>query len=109
PTRRGRSLISCCRAGSLAAPPVAASVPLAGFLRAGKRDACGYGSASLPSEGPMPTDIADAPAWRADTLDDPSRWYYRLSDRCLSALRDAARPGRGRPVTDLSLDRASRA
>jgi hypothetical protein len=42
----------------------------------------------------MPTDTADARAWRADTIDDPRGWYYTLSDSCLGALRQAARAGR---------------
>jgi alpha-ketoglutarate-dependent taurine dioxygenase len=47
----------------------------------------------------MPTDTADARAWRADTIDDPRGWYYTLSDSCVAALRAAARAGR--PSDDL--------
>jgi alpha-ketoglutarate-dependent taurine dioxygenase len=49
----------------------------------------------------MPTKSSAAPAWQADTVDDPRHWYYPLSGACLAALRDAARAGRGRPVTEL--------
>lgn len=57
----------------------------------------------------MPTETTDPRAWRADTIDDPSRWYYHLSDRCLAALGNAARAGRGRPITDLRLGADPRA
>jgi alpha-ketoglutarate-dependent taurine dioxygenase len=46
----------------------------------------------------MPTDISDARAWRADTIDDPSRWYYRLRTACTAEVRpvlDALERGRG--------------
>jgi alpha-ketoglutarate-dependent taurine dioxygenase len=49
----------------------------------------------------MPTNPDDVRAWRADTIDDPRGWYYALSDACLAGLREAARAGRGRPVTEL--------
>jgi alpha-ketoglutarate-dependent taurine dioxygenase len=43
----------------------------------------------------MPTDISDARAWRADTIDEPSRWYHRLTDGCPAAVLDALERGRG--------------
>jgi alpha-ketoglutarate-dependent taurine dioxygenase len=51
----------------------------------------------------MPSNGTDARAWRAGTIDDPRGWYYPLSEPCLAPLREAARAGRGRPVTDLRL------
>jgi alpha-ketoglutarate-dependent taurine dioxygenase len=38
----------------------------------------------------MPTETADARAWRTDTIDDPHEWYYTLSAPCVAALREAA-------------------
>ncbi len=49
----------------------------------------------------MRIDPDDARAWRADTIDDPQKWYYALSGPCRAALREAARAGRGRPLTEL--------
>jgi alpha-ketoglutarate-dependent taurine dioxygenase len=43
----------------------------------------------------------EALAWRADTIDDPRSWYCPLSGDGLAALREAARAGRGRAVTEL--------
>jgi Taurine catabolism dioxygenase TauD, TfdA family len=57
----------------------------------------------------MPTKCDDARTWRADTIDDPQSWYYTLSASCLAALREAARAGRGRPVTELHPGAAFRA
>jgi alpha-ketoglutarate-dependent taurine dioxygenase len=49
----------------------------------------------------MPTNTPDARAWRADTIDDPSRWYYRLPGACSAALRDAVRTDDGQPIANL--------
>jgi alpha-ketoglutarate-dependent taurine dioxygenase len=54
----------------------------------------------------MTSNLNDARAWRADTVDDPSSWYYRLSEPCLATLRVA---GRGRPINDVRLGPALRA
>src|SRR5437773_8455290 len=57
----------------------------------------------------MPTRSSAAHAWQADTIDDPEGWYYPLAGTCLAALRDAARAGQGRPVTELGLGAGVRA
>jgi alpha-ketoglutarate-dependent taurine dioxygenase len=46
---------------------------------------------------------ADPQAWRADTLDEPARWYHPLSGRSLAALDEAVDAWRRepRPVTDV--------
>jgi alpha-ketoglutarate-dependent taurine dioxygenase len=51
----------------------------------------------------MPNNSGDARCWGADTIDDSRQWYYALSADCLAALRQTARAGRGRPVTELRL------
>jgi alpha-ketoglutarate-dependent taurine dioxygenase len=50
-------------------------------------------------------------AWRADTIDDASAWYYPLPQRCLTALdRFAAEhAGSGRPTTEVRLPARERA
>jgi hypothetical protein len=55
--------------------------------------------------------LADPRAWRADTIDSPSRWYYSLSERALTALEQALQEGRksARPVTELRVSAALRA
>jgi alpha-ketoglutarate-dependent taurine dioxygenase len=52
----------------------------------------------------MPTRISTDPrAWRADTIDDPSRWYYPLSEPTLAAQDRAIGQWRqgSEPVTSL--------
>src|SRR4051812_3267210 len=61
--------------------------------------------ANRPSPGgAMPTSATSDPrAWRADTLDAPTSWYYPLSDRALAVL-DRAVHGwtpESRPLTEL--------
>jgi alpha-ketoglutarate-dependent taurine dioxygenase len=46
----------------------------------------------------VPTVTATDPrAWRANTIDDPSTWYYALPPRCLAALDQTIRQLRQRP------------
>jgi alpha-ketoglutarate-dependent taurine dioxygenase len=45
----------------------------------------------------MPT-TTDPRAWRADTIDDPARWYYRGDD--IDAVKDALERGRGFAVVE---------
>jgi hypothetical protein len=53
----------------------------------------------------MPTPATENPrAWRAETIDAPDTWYYRLSDRALSSLDRIVQGGRrSQPVTDLEV------
>jgi alpha-ketoglutarate-dependent taurine dioxygenase len=51
----------------------------------------------------MSIDTTDVRAWRADTIDEPARWYYELSYPCMLALCELARAGLRRPLTGLSL------
>ncbi|HKI36398.1 MAG TPA: TauD/TfdA family dioxygenase [Gemmataceae bacterium] len=45
----------------------------------------------------------NARAWRADSIGDSQGWYYALPGTCLAALREVARAGHGRPITELRL------
>src|SRR5262245_10434814 len=49
--------------------------------------------------------VQDTRAWRADTIDDLSSWYYPLSVSCLAALDRAVQESKGDqgPVTDVTL------
>jgi hypothetical protein len=49
------------------------------------------------------TTSADQRSWRADTLDEPARWYHPLSGRSLAALDEAVDAWRRepRPVTEV--------
>src|SRR5690242_12930427 len=46
----------------------------------------------------MPTATTDPRAWRADTIDDPSRWYYRSGD--VAAVKLALEHGRGFAIVE---------
>jgi hypothetical protein len=60
----------------------------------------------------MPTRIsADPRAWRADTIDDASHWYYSLSQPTLTALDEAIGHWRqtSKPITALRVSETLRA
>jgi alpha-ketoglutarate-dependent taurine dioxygenase len=46
----------------------------------------------------MPSNISDARAWRADTIDDPAHWYYGAHQ--IAAAKQALEQGRGFAIVE---------